>query len=40
VTDAEHNATLVSIYSSFGDVMSTDELIACPERNAYSTAAE
>jgi ureidoacrylate peracid hydrolase len=34
MTDAEHNATLVSIYSSFGDVMDTDFLIGCLDRNA------
>jgi ureidoacrylate peracid hydrolase len=34
MTDAEHNATLVSIYSSFGDVMDTDSLIDCLRRNA------
>jgi ureidoacrylate peracid hydrolase len=33
-TDAEHNATLVSMYSSFADVMDTDYLIACLHRNA------
>jgi ureidoacrylate peracid hydrolase len=34
MTDAEHNATLVSIYSSFGDVMDTDFLIDCLRKNA------
>ncbi len=33
-TDAEHNATLGSFYATFGDVMDTDMLIACLERNA------
>jgi ureidoacrylate peracid hydrolase len=34
MTDAEHNATLVSIYSTFGDVMDTDYLIERLHRNA------
>jgi len=34
LTDAEHNATLVSMYSSFADVMDTDYLIGCLRRNA------
>jgi ureidoacrylate peracid hydrolase len=34
VTDEEHNATLASFYAIFGDVMDTDMLIACLERNA------
>ena len=38
-TDEEHNATLVSVYRIFGDVMSTDFLIACLERNAEDTTA-
>ena len=29
-TDAEHNASLVAFYLTFGDVMSTDEVIAVP----------
>ncbi len=33
-TDEEHNATLVSFYLTFGDVMTTDFLIACLEQNA------
>jgi len=33
-TDAEHNATLGSFYSVFGDVMDTDHLIARLEANA------
>ena len=33
-TDAEHNATLASFYSVFGDVMDTDHLIRCLEANA------
>jgi ureidoacrylate peracid hydrolase len=33
-TDEEHNASLVAFYLSFGDIMSTDQLIACVRRNA------
>jgi ureidoacrylate peracid hydrolase len=40
MTDAEHNATLVSFYSTFGDVMDTDFLIECLRRNAFQQAAE
>jgi ureidoacrylate peracid hydrolase len=40
MTDAEHNATLASIYSTFGDVMETDFLIGCLRRNAFRAAAE
>ena len=40
LTDAEHNATLASIYSTFGDVMDTDFLIECLRRNAFAQAAE
>ena len=38
-TDAEHNATLASIYTVFGDVMDADFLIGCLERNAALRAA-
>ncbi|HXW29054.1 MAG TPA: isochorismatase family protein [Xanthobacteraceae bacterium] len=38
-TDAEHNATLASFYSVFGDVMDTDFLIARLEVNAATRAA-
>lgn len=38
-TDEAHNATLVSFYQTFGDVMTTDFLIACLERNAEGTTA-
>jgi ureidoacrylate peracid hydrolase len=38
-TDAEHNATLASFYSVFGDVMDTDYLIRCLEANAQARAA-
>jgi ureidoacrylate peracid hydrolase len=40
-TDAEHNAALAAFYLSFGDIMSTDMLIACLRRNSLkATAAE
>jgi ureidoacrylate peracid hydrolase len=32
--DEEHNASLIAFYLHFGDVMDTDTLIACLERNA------
>ena len=38
-TDAEHNATLASFYSVFGDVMDTDFLIARLEANAAARPA-
>lgn len=38
-TDAEHNATLASFYSVFGDVMDTDHLIRCLEAGAQRTPA-
>ena len=34
VTDEDHNASLVAFYLTFGDIMSTDMLIALLERNA------
>jgi ureidoacrylate peracid hydrolase len=37
--DEEHNATLVAFYLSFGDIMPTDMLIHCLERNARGAAA-
>jgi ureidoacrylate peracid hydrolase len=40
MTDAEHNATLANIYSSFGDLMDTDFLIGCLRQNAFREAAE
>jgi ureidoacrylate peracid hydrolase len=42
VTDEDHNASLCAFYLTFGDVMSTEELIACLEANARKnlTAAE
>ena len=39
VTDADHNASLCAFYLTFGDVMSTDMLIACLTRNAASKLA-
>ena len=33
-SDEEHNASLVNFYVTFGDVMDTDFLIGCLERNA------
>jgi ureidoacrylate peracid hydrolase len=39
--DAEHNASLVAFYLTFGDVMDTDFVIRCLERGtAVSQAAE
>jgi ureidoacrylate peracid hydrolase len=38
-SDAEHNASLVAFYLTFGDVMSTEEVIACLRRNAGRLAA-
>lgn len=33
-TDEEHNSSLVNFYLTFGDIMSTDELIECLHKNA------
>lgn len=33
-TDEEHNSSLVNFYLTFGDIMSTDELIDCLHKNA------
>jgi ureidoacrylate peracid hydrolase len=33
-TDADHNASLIAFYLSFGDIMSTEMLIGCLERDA------
>ncbi len=38
-SDEEHNASLIAFYLTFGDVMSTDVLITCLERNARDTTA-
>jgi ureidoacrylate peracid hydrolase len=34
VTDEDHNASLCAFYLTFGDVMPTDMLVTCLERNA------
>jgi ureidoacrylate peracid hydrolase len=34
VTDEDHNASLASFYLTFGDIMSTDMLIGCLQRNS------
>jgi ureidoacrylate peracid hydrolase len=39
VTDEDHNASLSAFYLTFGDIMSTDMLIACLERNARGSLA-
>jgi ureidoacrylate peracid hydrolase len=38
-SDEEHNASLVNFYITFGDVMDTDFLIGCLERNAAPSKA-
>ena len=38
-TDAEHNATLATFYSIFGDVQSADEVIASLDRGRKVDAA-
>jgi ureidoacrylate peracid hydrolase len=38
-TDEDHNASLIAFYLTFGDIMSTDMLIGCLERNAGRGAA-
>ena len=38
--DEEHNAALIGFYLQFGDVMDTDMLIACLERNAAGQTAQ
>jgi ureidoacrylate peracid hydrolase len=37
VTDEDHNASLAAFYLTFGDVMSTDKVIACLQANARKT---
>lgn len=37
--DEEHNAALIAFYLTFGDVMTTDELIACLQANARARKA-
>ncbi|MCQ4159357.1 cysteine hydrolase [Roseomonas sp. GC11] len=39
VTDAEHNASLINLYLTFADVMTTAELEACLDRAAPRAAA-
>ena len=34
VTDQDHNASLCAFYLTFGDIMSTDLLVTCLERNS------
>ena len=34
VTDEDHNASLTGFYQTFGDIMSTDMLISCLQRNS------
>jgi ureidoacrylate peracid hydrolase len=34
ITDTDHAASLIGFYLTFGDIMSTDMLIGCLERNA------
>ena len=38
-TDADHNASLIAFYLTFGDIMSTEMLIGCLERNARKSLA-
>ena len=33
-SDAEHNSSLINFYLTFGDIMSTDEVIGCLKKNA------
>jgi ureidoacrylate peracid hydrolase len=39
VTDEDHNASLCAFYLTFGDVMPTDMLVTCLERNAHGNLA-
>ena len=39
VTDDDHNASLAAFYLTFGDIMSTELLVACLERNARKNLA-
>ena len=39
MTDEDHNASLCAFYLTFGDIMSTDVLVACLERNARKSLA-
>ncbi len=35
ITDAEHNASLIAFYLTFGDIMDTQMLVDCLEKNAH-----
>jgi ureidoacrylate peracid hydrolase len=39
MTDEDHNASLCAFYLTFGDIMSTDRLVACLQRNARKNLA-
>jgi ureidoacrylate peracid hydrolase len=39
VTDEDHAASMIAFYLTFGDIMSTDMMIGCLERNAGERAA-
>jgi len=39
MTDEDHNASLCAFYLTFGDIMSTETLVACLERNARKNLA-
>ena len=39
-SDEEHNRALTAFYATFGDIMSTDELIALIAKGAKKEAAE
>lgn len=39
-SDAEHNASLINFYLTFGDIMSTDQLIECLRGNAIGSAVQ
>ena len=39
VTDEDHNASLCAFYLTFGDIMSTDMLVSCLERNGRGNLA-
>ena len=38
-SDEEHNASLIAFYLTFGDLFSTDQLVACLEKNGKSRRA-
>ena len=39
-TDEDHNGALIGFYLTFGDIMSTDMVISCLEKNVTKMAAE